>query len=305
MIESSETSAHEPDVTSPDYLRDPVSRRAFLARMTAAGLGTAAAALLAGCGGGGNGGGGSTTPSVPSGLNTFADQANFPNIPGANINLVVLNYALTLETLEADLYRQALNVAAGKDINTALPAGGASAYTLAVPAGALTAAQAQVGFLYLQQFAYVEAAHRDYLRVAIPKFGGTPVPANPKGYSAAAAGLVPGATLETILNVILVAEETGVQAYLGSAGFLNDPALVEQASSIYSTESRHSAVINLSLGNIDAGATGAPGPSGHFGGVQPLTVPAGDTNVPILPGTAEYSKTPKQVLAAIQPFFVA
>jgi len=287
-----------------DFLRDPVSRRAFLARMTAAGLGTAAAALLAGCGGGGSSSS-PANPTVPAGLNSFADQANFPNIPGSNINLVVLNYALTLETLEADLYRQALNIAAGKDINLPLPANNASAYTLAVANGGLTATQAQAGFVYLQQFAYVEAAHRDFLRVAIPKFGGTPVPANPKGYSAASAGLVPGATLETILTVILTAEETGVQAYLGSASFLTDPALVQQASSIYSTESRHSAVINLSLGKIDAGATGAPGPSGRFGGVQPITVPAGDTNVPILPGTAEFSKTPKQVLAAIQPFFVA
>ncbi len=286
-----------------DFLRDPVSRRTFLARMTAAGLGTAAAALLAGCGSGGNNGG-STTPS-PTGLTTFADQANFPGIPGANINLVVLNYALTLETLEADLYRQALNIAAGKDINAALPTTNASSYTLAVPTGGLDATQTKAGFAYLQQFAYVEAAHRDFLRTAIPQFGGTPVPANAKGYSAASAGLVPGADLKTILNVILIAEETGVQAYLGSAGFLTSAALVQQASSIYSTESRHSAVINLSLGNISAGATGAPGPSGSFGGVQPLTVPAGDTNVPILPGTAEFSKTPKQVLAAIQPFFVA
>lgn len=286
-----------------DFLRDPVSRRTFLARMTAAGLGTAAAALLAGCGGGGNGGGGTTTTST-TGLTTFGDQANFPNIPGQNINLVVLNYALTLETLEADLYRQALNVAAGKDINAPLPANNASAYALAVPTGGLDATGAKAGFAYLQQFAYVEAAHRDFLRITIPKFGGTPVPANAKGYSAASAGLVPGADLKTILTVILTAEETGVQAYLGSASFLNDQSLVEQASSIYSTESRHSAVINLSLGIIDPGATGAPGPSGRFGGVQPLTVPAGDTNVPILPGTAEYSKTPKQVLASIQPFFV-
>ena len=287
-----------------DFLRNPVSRRTFLARMTAAGLGTAAAALLAGCGGGGNSGG-STTPS-PTGLTTFADQANFPNIPGANINLVVLNYALTLETLEADLYRQALNIAAGKDINAPLPAGNASSYALAVPTGGLDTTQTKSGFAYLQQFAYVEAAHRDYLRdLAIPQLGGTPVPPNAKGYSAASAGLVPGADLKTILTVILTAEETGVQAYLGSASFLTSAALVQQASSIYSTESRHSAVINLSLGNISAGATSAPGPSGSFGGVQPLTVPAGDTNVPILPGTAEFSKTPKQVLAAIQPFFVA
>ena len=287
---------------SNDLLHDPVSRRTFLARMTAAGLGTAAAALLAGCGGGGNSNSGGST-LTPTGT-TFADQANFPGIAGGSEDLVVLNYALTLETLEADLYRQALNVAAGQPITAPLPATNANAYTLTAPAGGLTAQQAAAGFAYLQQYAYVEAAHRDFLRGFIPTLGGTPVPANPKGYSAAAAGLAPGATLQQLLSVILVAEETGVQAYLGAAGFLTVPLLVQAASTIYSTESRHSATINLALGNIDPGATGAPGPSGKFGGVQPIQnvkVPAGVT---VLPGTAEFAKTPTQILAAVKPFFV-
>ncbi len=291
---------------SNDFLHDAVSRRTFLARMTAAGLGTAAAALLAGCGGGGNNGGGTVNTGAPGAAPvTFADQGNFPNIPGPTEDVVVLNFALTLETLEADLYRQALNVAAGQDINAPLPASNANAYTLTAPSGGLTGQQAAAGFAYLQQYAYVEAAHRDFLRGFIPTLGGTPVPPNPKGYSAAAAGLAPGATLKQILVVILTAEETGVSAYLGSAGFLTGPALVQAASTIYSTESRHSATINLALGNIDPGATGAPGPSGKFGGAQPLNavkVPAGVT---VLPGTAEFAKTPAQILAAVQPFFVS
>jgi len=294
---------------SNDILHDAVSRRAFLARMTAAGLGTAAAALLAGCGGGGNSSGGGSVLTPPTSTTTFADQANFPNIPGQTENVVVLNFALTLELLEGDLYRQALNVAAGKDITAPLPANNANAYTLVAPTGALTAQQAAAGFAYLQQYAYVEAAHGAFLQTFIPTLGGTPVPPNPKGYSAASAGLAPGATLQQLLTVILTAEETGVSAYLGAAGFLTDPALVEAASSIYSTESRHSATINLALGNISAGATGvlataAPGPSGAFGGAQPLSavkVPAGTT---VLPGTAEFAKTPAQILAAVQPFFI-
>ena len=294
---------------SHDLLHDAVSRRVFLARMSAAGLGTAAAALLAGCGGSSNGGGsGSTT--VGTGLTSFADQANFPNIPGVNENIVVLNFALTLEILEADLYRQALNIAAGQPITAPLPAS-ASAYTLTVSPGTLTANQAAAGFLYLQQYAYVEAAHRDFLTTFIPTLGGTPVPPNPKGYSAAAAGLVPGANLSTILKVILTAEETGVSAYLGAAGFLTNPTLVEAASSIYSTESRHSAVINLTLGNISANATAAPGPYNATGGVQPISaakIPSAAADPlfanGVLPGTAEFALTPKMVLAAVQPFFV-
>jgi len=298
---------------SNDLLHDAVSRRVFLARMTAAGLGTAAAALIAGCGGSSNNSG--PTPGTGTNpLGNFADQTHFPNIPGQNENVVVLNFALTLETLEADLYRQALNVAAGQPIATALPAGNANAYTLVVSPGTLTAPQAQAGFLYLQQFAYVEAAHRDFLRAFIPTLGGTPVPANPNGYSAASAGLVAGANLSTILAVILTAEETGVSAYLGAAGFLTSPALVEAASSIYSTESRHSAVINLTLGKITGTppATAAPGPYNFTGGAQPLSgvkIPSGSTgflngSTAVYPGTAEFALSPKQILNAIRPFFL-
>lgn len=295
---------------SHDLLHDAVSRRVFLARMSAAGLGTAAAALLAGCGGSNSGGG--SSPTAPgTGLTSFADQANFPGIPGANENLVVLNFALTLELLEGDLYRQALNIAAGQPITAPLPANNANAYTLAASPGTLTAQQAQVGFLYLQQFAYVEQAHGVFLQTFIPTLGGTPVPPNAKGYSAASAGLVPGASLSTILSVILTVEETGVSAYLGAAGFLTNPLLIEAASSIYSTESRHSAVINLTLGKISGTppATAAPGPYNATGGVQPTgtaKIPSTFLNgsTAVYPGTAEFALTPKQVLAAAQPFFV-
>ena len=296
---------------SHDLLHDAVSRRVFLARMSAAGLGTAAAALLAGCGGSSNNGGGSGPVAPGGGLTSFADPANFPGIPGTNENVVVLNFALTLELLEGDLYRQALNIAAGKPVATPLPAGNASSYTLAVSPGTLTDAQARAGFVYLQQFAYVEQAHGAFLTTFIPTLGGTPVPPNAKGYSAASAGLVPGATLSTILSVILTLEETGVSAYLGAAPFLTNPTLIEAASSIYSTESRHSAVINLTLGKITGTppATAAPGPYNATGGVQPIgnaKIPATFLNgsTAVYPGTAEFALTPKQVLAAAQPFFV-
>ena len=269
-------------IDSQDFLRDAVSRRTFLARMTAAGLGTAAAALLAGCGGSSNNGSG-TTPG--NGLTSFADQKNFPGIPGANENVVVLNYALTLETLEADIYRQVLNIAAGQPLATPLPADGGAAYTQAVGNGGLDPALAPIGFLYLQQYSAVEAAHRDFLRTAIAGAGATPVPANPKGYNI---GLAPGTDLKTLLTLIRTVEETGVTAYLGAAGFLNDANYVQIASSIYTTEARHSAGINYVLG-LDTG------PSAAVGGKQPS------------PGAVnefEYAQTPTAVLAEVKPFFI-
>ncbi len=268
-------------VETPDFLKDAVSRRTFLARMTAAGLGTAAAALIAGCGGSSSNSGGTINTGTGT---TFGDSANFPGIPGGSEDVVVLNYALTLETLEADLYRQALNIAAGLPIGTALPAD-TSAYTQAVGNGGLDPTLAAVGFLYLKQYAAVEAAHRDFLRAAISGAGATPVPANPKGYSI---GLAAGTDLKTILTLIRTVEETGVTAYLGAAGFLTNTAYVQIAASIYTTEARHSAGVNYVLGL-------PTGPTGNVGGKQPA---AGAVD------EFEYAQSPSAVLAGVKPFFI-
>ena len=283
-------------VETPDFLKDAVSRRAFLARMTAAGLGTAAAALLAGCGGGGNnGGGGITTPTTPP--TTFADTANFPGIAGQNENVVVLNFALTLEHLEADLYRQLANIATGQD----LPFGGKNVYsspTLAISNGGLTSNQTAAGLAFLTQYAAAEAAHRDFLVAAIPAVaGGTAVPPNPKGYTTA--GLVPTSpTLKDILTFLQQVEEEGVRAYSGAAGFITNTTLTQAAATIFTTESRHSAGLNYALGR-DAGPTpNSSAPTSPDSSVVPVNGTTVSSN------TLEYFKTPTQVLNDVKPFFV-
>ncbi len=280
-------------------LQNPVTRRAFLARMGAAGLGAAATGLLlAGCGGSGS----NNSGTVVNGSGAqFADAKNFPGIPGTTENTVVLNFALTLETLEADLYRQAINVAAGKPQNTPAPANDDySGYTQAVSNGALDSKLAPVGFLYLQQYAGVEAAHRDFLRGVL---GSAAVPANLKGYKASF-----GSDLKSILTLISVVEEQGVRAYLGAAGFLTDLPTVQVASTIYTTEARHSSGVNYVLqtnaglpGTVNDGTqTGpTPGAAGHAdqdiaGKVTP--------NYPS-PNTFEYFNTPAQVLQNVSGFF--
>ena len=219
---------------SHDLLHDAVSRRVFLARMSAAGLGTAAAALLAGCGGSSNNNGsGGGNPGTTTGLTTFADKANFPGIPGPNENVVVLNFALTLELLEADLYRQALNIAAGQPITAPLPANSASAYTLAVSPGSLNAQdRPQVRLPVLAAISLMSRpAHRDFLQTPLSRpWAAPPFRRTRRATAPPSAGLVPGASLSTILKVILTAEETGVSAYLGAAGFLKNQTLVEAAS---------------------------------------------------------------------------
>ena len=159
------------------------SRRDFISRLAVGGLAIAGlSALTTGCGdsdeqyvvtGNNNGGGG-------GGGTTFADPVNFPGVPGQTVDVVVLNYALSLEFLEADLYRQALNLASGLPLGTPLAAN-PNSYVQTVPDGSLDGTLADAGYLYLRQYAYVEQAHVDFLLNTIPTIGGTPVGPNPGG----------------------------------------------------------------------------------------------------------------------------
>ena len=91
------------------------------------------------------------------------------------------------------------------------------------------------------QFAYVEAAHRDFLSAAISAGGGVPVAPNPNGYAFPGG---PGADIHTLaVSDILPLEETGVRAYLGALPHLTDLSLAQVAGTIFSTEARHSAVL--------------------------------------------------------------
>jgi hypothetical protein len=252
------------------------SRRVFLERMAAVGLGAAALSLF------------SSPPAQATGVDlldivTIPNNENMPGIPGRHKNEQVLNFALTLETLEADLYRQALNIAAGKDITTPLP-DDTSDYTLAIPAGHdLPPSYADSGFTYLRQFAAVEAAHRDFLRAAIQQGGGIPVGPNPGGYHAPF-----GSDLHSILKLILQVEETGVRAYLGAAYAITDLKLTQIAASIYSTEARHSAVVRFTLFQ-------EAGPQRQLGDEQVTPRQQNEADF-------EFFQTPEQILKAVQPF---
>lgn len=276
--------------------RDAHSRRAFLTQMSAAGLGVAAMTLLDGCDGSKTA---TTTPPTTGTGNTFTDP-NFPGVTGKDINTVVLNYAATLERLEADLYRQALNVASGRAITTALdttaPTGNSLGnYRLSVPLGSgIASSFSNAAFLYLVQFAYVEAAHRDFLSAAL---GTTykPVTSTSGKYKFATTNGLPGTDLTTILTNILPLEETGVRAYLGAGGFINDNTTLQTAVTIYSTECRHSASLEYILG-LD------PGPRTGITGV-----PAGELEVQTASASNIFEKylKPATVLTAASSAYFA
>lgn len=260
-------------------LRDnPTSRRAFLKTMGAAGLGLAAISLLDGCGGGSSG----------NNIATFPIQS----LPGTG-DQKILNYALTLELLEADLYRQALNLASGRALTTALDTtNGPSAYTLAVGGGGLDSFNTQAGFAYIRDFAFVEDAHAKFLQAAL---GTVAVTRNAKGYTF---GSTVSANVKAILTALLPLEETGVRAYLGAGPYFQSLSLLQAAVSIYSTEARHSSAINYILG-ID------PGPY-TLAGDQFLVPLSGSTSTStgVSTNTFEHYLTPTTVVSAIQKFIL-
>ena len=224
------------------------------------------------------------TPTLTGGPTDGATQ--FAAIPGSTINEKVLNFALTLEILESDLYRQALNLASDLPQDYALNVN-PKVYSLKVGGGGLSAANTQAGYLYLKQFAYVEGSHRDFLESAIAAAGFAPALKNPGGYAFVTK---PAANIKSILTQILPLEETGVRAYLGALPYLTDLGLAQIAGSIYSTEARHSAVVNYTLGL-------SPGPAPRPGDLDVVPNAIG-TN------TFEYYLQPKTVVAAASAYFL-
>jgi hypothetical protein len=128
----------------------------------------------------------------------------------------VLNYALTLEHLEAAFYQMASDYDLGTD-----PYGNS-----------------------INEWAAVvgehETAHVETLTSVITDLGGEPVVAGEYdfGVSDAQSFLMTAATLENV----------GVAAYDGAGQFLANPDLLTAAGSIVAVEARHAAYFNLLIG---------------------------------------------------------
>jgi rubrerythrin len=139
-------------------------------------------------------------------LNTrwvFGQAADF------NDDVEVLNYALTLEYLEAEFYKQ------GNAANL------------------LTAAEKTM----LERIGADEATHVTAITDTIKQRGGTPVAAPSVDF---------GDSFETrnsYLEAAYTFENTGVHAYLGAAGFIKDKKILTAAASIFGVEARHAGVI--------------------------------------------------------------
>ena len=228
------------------------SRRSFLSNSLIAGAGIAAAGLL--------------SPRVSRAVTpalTFAD------IPGTG-DVKVLNYALALEDLEADLYAQAI---------MRLTEGGTN--KLGTKITGLKLDSDSIDVQYLQEFALVEAEHRDFLTAALGK---SALPLFKYNFK------METLHREQVLNLVYTAEKTGVSAYLGAFPFFATRSYVQIASAIQGTEARHTAVVAILLNILyNEGLTTAP-----------LADP--------FPGASNGGKdsplTPDEVLAAVSGFIV-
>jgi len=200
---------------------DPVSRRKLLA---VTGGSTALAAFLAACG---SDGGTTTTAS------TAATTGGSGTEKFGKGDVGILNYALTLEYLEAAFYNEATANNKRKTF--------------------LKGAEAQA---FLKRVTADENAHVAFLKKAL---GSKAVKAPKVDFGATTASEA------AFLKTAVALENTGVAAYAGQALNISNPAYVAAALSIHSVEARHASVAGLLLKPTPA----SQAPNGAFD--KPLT----------------------------------
>ena len=202
---------------------DPSSRKRFFKMLGGAGAVSAAAVLIAACGDD------KKDSSTPAAAATTPEQDNAGD-------LEIVNYALTLEYLEATFYQEVLDSGVIKD--------------------------PMIGDL-AKELQDVEQQHVDALIATAKSLGGTPA-AKPK--TKFQETIDKGA--ETILMTAATVENLGAAAYLGQAGNIKSKDILAAALSIHSVEARHAAALNQLVGRgFGTGKNSLEGslPDGAFG----------------------------------------
>lgn len=153
---------------------------------------------------------------IPNELGRIRSARPQSIVIGTASDIEVLNYALTLEHLEAAFYEMVGEFDLGED-----PYGNSIAE-------------------YLMTIGEQEAAHVQTLTDVITQLGGEPVARAQYdfGVTDATSFLMTAATLENV----------GVGAYDGAGAAIQDPNLLTAAGSIVAVEARHAAYLNLITG---------------------------------------------------------
>jgi ferritin-like protein len=186
-----------PDGALAELSQDPASRKRFLSMMGGAGAAGAFSLLVAACGGSDDTKAGAQAPAREK-AKTSGD-------------LAIVNYALTLEYLEADFYAK---VAAS---------------------GLFKGARLDL----IKRFGENEAAHVETLASAAKQLG--TAARRPKTK-------FPLKDAKSVLKLAADVENLGAAAYLGQAGRIKNKDILAVALSIHSVEARHAAALNTLLG---------------------------------------------------------
>jgi hypothetical protein len=203
MSEGHEGSDSGPTGALEELTRDATSRKRFLKMM---GGGVAAsstfAAVLAACGGDDDG----------AGMGTAAGGAGTSTQEKMSDDLQIVNYALTLEYLEADFYAKV------------------------VESGLFMGAQLEL----IKTIGEHEEAHVEVLTSTVEQLGGTPAE-KPKTK-------FPLESAQSVLELAATVENLGTAAYLGQAGRIQSKDILAAALSIHTVEARHASALNTLTG---------------------------------------------------------
>jgi rubrerythrin len=189
---------------------DPASRKRFLKMVGAGGAG-ALALLVAACGSDNNSGSNTGSNAKSSGSSSGSTSTSGTDQFGKG-DVGIAKYALTLEYLEADFYKQA------------------------AASGMLKGQALELG----KEFGQQEQEHVDALESMLKKLGQT-LPPKVKGK-------FPLDSQDSILKLAATVENLGAAAYLGQADKIKDPEILAAALSIHSVEARHASALNSALG---------------------------------------------------------
>jgi hypothetical protein len=203
----------------------------------------------------------------------------YNDIPGSG-DTKVLNYALALEALEADLYAQALQ---------RLTTGGTNA--LGTTITGLGLADTEPDVRYVRAFGKVEADHRNFLNIAL----GSSSILNSVLQTAKFDFGIQSLSRTGVIDLLYTAEDLGTRAYLGAIKLFTSRTYLLVAGGIQATEARHTAVIAAIANGLGASPIKQTAPLAG----QSATI-NGQTNTAGIDATAE----PNDVLATVNPFIV-